>query len=286
MTVGPAPRWRPLLGIGLVLLVAVCVPAAARWHGFRVAGTAVVARTVVVPAVGECVVALSGPTPPLLPLVFGISAAVVDEPAAIFADCAGPHVGEVVAFRRVALDGGAGPGPDGRWCTEVAVGYREHLRWQVAAVAAGVWTPVAAHRFVVVVGGEASDDWAACVVLAPGLERYRGSYLRSLADTAAPAPFGSCWTGAGPGRRVSCEKPHDQQVFGVLTPGARPTSTSCRALVQRLTAMSDPTAGGRLEVRVTDPGVVATCRVRVVGPRWLTATLLGLGDAPLPLRTG
>jgi hypothetical protein len=281
---------RRLLGVGLVLLVAVVVPAAARWDGLRTAGSAVVARTVVVPGVGDCVAALTGLTPPLQPLVFGISAAVVDERAVIFAPCVGAHVGEVVASRRDAdgVDGGAEEraGAAARWCTDVAVGYREHLRWRVAAVASGVWSPVVAHRFVAVVSGSGADRWAVCAVLAPGLERYRGSYVRSMADLPAPAPFGSCRSGEVPDRRVSCQVPHGQQVFGAALPGATPSMDSCRALVGQLTAMSDPTGDGRLEVGVADLGSAATCRVRVLGPQRLTGTLLGLGDRPLPVGSG
>lgn len=281
----PTPG-RRLVGVGIVLVVALCVPAAARWNGLPVSGSAVVARTVVVPGVGDCVAALTGPTPPLQPLVFGISAAVVDDGSVVFSTCVGTHVGEVVAFRRDGAGAGTRAGMAGKWCTDVAASYREHLRWQVAAVAAGVWSPVMVQRFVAVIGASGSDRWAVCAVLAPGLERYRGSYLGSMADAAAPPPFGSCRSGEVPDRRVSCETPHGQQVFGTLLPGATPTMDSCRGLVGRLSAMTDPTGGGRLEVGVADLGGAATCRVRVVGPQRLTGTLLGLGDGPLPLIAG
>jgi hypothetical protein len=279
-----------LLGVGLVLLVAVVLPAAARWDGLPTAGSAVLARPVAAPGVGDCVASLTGPTPPLVPLVFGIGAAAVDEPAVIFAPCAGAHVGEVVASRRDTVGAGRGDGgraaAAARWCTDVAVGYREHLRWRVAAVASGVWSPVVAHRFLAGVSGSDADPWAVCAVLAPGLEWYRGSYVRSMADLPAPAPFGLCRSGDVPDRRVSCLVPHGQQVFGTVLPGATPTTDSCRALVEQLTAMSDPTAGGRLEVGVADPGSTASCRVRVLGPQQLAGTLLGLGDGPLPVGSG
>jgi len=275
---------RRLIGIGLVLLVALGVPAAARWNGLYIAGSAVVARTVVVPGVGDCVAALNGPTPPLLPLVFGISAAVVDEGAVVFSTCVGTHVGEVVAFRREIS--GPRSSAAGRWCTDVAASYREHQRWQVSSVAAGVWSPAVVQRFVAVPSAPDPNGWAVCAVLAPGFERYRGSYLRSTAGTAAPTPFGSCRSGEVPDRRVSCDAPHGQQVFGTLLAGATPSMASCRALVGRLTSMTDPTGGGRLEVGLADLGSAATCRVRVVGPQRLAGTLLGLGDGPLPLGAG
>lgn len=288
MTADRGSSARRLLGIGLVLLVALGLPAAARWNGLHIAGSAVVARTVGVPGVGDCVAALDGPTPPLMPLVFGISAAVVDEGAVVFSTCVGAHVGEVVAFRRdlSGPDAGARASAAGQWCTDVAATYREHLRWQVASVAAGVWSPAVVQRFVAVPSAPGPDGWSVCAVLAPGLERYQGSYQRSMADSAAPTPFGSCRSGQRPDRRVSCGAAHGEQVFGTLLAGATPTLDSCRALVGRLTSMTDPTGGGRLEVGLADPESAATCRVRVVGSQRLTGTLLGLGDGPLPLVAG
>ena len=288
MTTEQATSARRLLGVALVLIVALGLPSVVRWNNRPIVGAAVVARTVVVPGVGDCVGALTGPTPPLLPLVFGISAAVVDETATVFSTCVGTHVGEVVAFRREVPGASdhARSSAAGKWCTDVAAGYREHLRWQVAPVAAGVWSPAVVQRYLAVLSAPGPDRWAVCAVLAPGLEWYRGSYLRSMADAPAPAPFGSCRSGELPDRRVSCETPHGQQVFGTVMAGATPTMQSCRDLVARLTAMADPTGGGRLEVGLADLGSVATCRVRVVGPQRLTGTLLGLGDAPLPLGTG
>jgi len=281
------PAARRLLGAVLVLAVVLGVPIAGRRDGQRVVGTAVLARTVVVPAVGDCLAALTGPTPTLVPMVVEPSAAVVDGSSAMFAGCGGTHLGEVAALRRDP------PGPDqatrtsgaARWCTDVGVTYREHLRWQAAA-AGGEWTPAVVQRFLAVVSGPGADGWAVCVVLAPGLEPYRGSYLGSLADTAAPAPFGSCRSGDLPEQQVSCQLPHREQLLGTAPSGVTPTDAGCRALAARLTAMSDPTGSGRLAVGVVGTGAAATCRVRVAGPERLTATLLGLGDAPLPLTTG
>ena len=212
--------------------------------------------------------------------------AVVDESAVVFGRCAGTHAGEVAAFRRDApgTDPAARTGAAAAWCGEVAESYREHLRWQVSA-AAGAWAPVQVQRFLAVIGRPGTDGWAVCAVLAPGLEQYRGSYLDSMADRAAPAPFGFCRSAVAAHRRVSCGEPHDEQVFGTARAGSSPTPDSCRALVQRLTAMPDPTGDARLVVGVDGSGSGA-CRARVVGPQRLTATLLGLGDAPLPLGPG
>ena len=308
MTARPLTRSR-LLGAGLVLAVALSVPIASRRDGQRVAGSAVAARTVAVPAVGDCVAALTGPIvsgSPAAPTgevdtdvgggdgtsgadgaVGGTAAgaAVVDESAVLFGTCAGTHVGEVAAFRRDP----SGTHPAVRtaaavtWCDQVGLSYREHLRWQVAA--AGAWAPVDVQRFLAVVGTSAAGGWAVCAVLAPALEPYRGSYLDSMADRAAPAPFGDCRSAVAPGRRISCQAPHDVQVFGTARAGTAPTPDDCRTLVLRLTAMRDPTGDGRLAVEMVG-SVAATCRVRVIGPQLLTATLLGRGDAPLPLRPG
>jgi len=89
VTTEQATSARRLLGVALVLIVALGLPSVVRWNNRPIAGAAVVARTVVVPGVGDCVGALTGPTPPLLPLVFGISAAVVDEAAVVFSTCVG-----------------------------------------------------------------------------------------------------------------------------------------------------------------------------------------------------
>ncbi len=280
---------RRLLGVVLVLLVVLGTLVVARWDGRRILGTAAIGRPAGPPTVGDCVAALVGPTPPLFPLVFGPRGR------------GGRTVGGVLRLRRRARRRGGGVPPDcasatgiagatsdGQWCTQVAVGYREHLRWQVRAVTGGVWTPVVAHRFVAIlgepVGGTDAGRWAACAVLAPGLEHYRGSYLRSMADTAAPAPFGFCRSGAIPDRRVSCQSPHGEQVFGTAASGAAPALDTCRDLVGRVTGMTDVTGGGRLRVSVAGDGTTVTCRVGVVGPIELTATLTGIGDGPLPLQ--
>lgn len=306
---GRPPDRRRLLGAGLVLAVVLSVPIAARRDGRPIAGTAVTARTVVVPAVGDCVAALTGPSAPGGPADPGTATeggvddgsglasagadddvTVVDGSAVVFGRCAGTHVGEVAAFRRDPAGTDPAGHPPGRtraaatWCGEVARSYREHLRWQVAA-AAGAWAPVEVQRFLAVVGPPAAGGWVVCAVLAPGLELYRGSYLDSLADRAAPAPFGFCRSAGAPDRRVSCQDAHDEQVFGIARAGTTPTPDSCRALVERLTAMRDPTGDGRLAVGVDGSGSGA-CRVRVIGSQQLTATLLGRGDAPLPLRPG
>ncbi len=299
---------RRVVGTGLVLAVLLAVLVGARWDGLRVAGSASVAPWTGPPAVGDCVAAFTAPSPPLFPLVFGLSAATVGADAAIFADCAGSHVGEVAAFRRIDSVGGAAAhdgsdrASDAQWCTEVAVGYREHLRWQVQAVTAGQWDPVVAHRFVAILGGPGSEPdgsrWAVCAVLAPGLERYHGSYLDSMADAAAPAPFGYCRSGGTPDRRLSCQMPHREQVFGTSVGRWSAAGNSCRELVQQATGMADVTAGGRLRVvvigrdgtagdRAAGDGAAgdgaAACVSAVVGSAALTGTMLGIGDAPLPV---
>lgn len=285
-----APRIdrRRLMGAGLVLAVVLSVPIVARRDGQRIAGTPATVRTVAVPAVGDCVAALTGPAAPDAPAAVGDGGpgvVAIDESAVVFGRCAGTHAGEVAAFRRdpPGLDPGARTAAAVGWCGGVAESYREHLRWQVSA-ATGAWAPVEVQRFLAVVGGSAPGGWAVCAVVAPAVEPYRGSYLDSMADRPAPAPFGLCRS-TGSDQRVSCRDPHDEQVFAVARAGTTPTPDGCRDLVGRLTAMPDPTADGRLAVGVDGAGDGA-CRVRVVGPQRLTATLLGRGDAPLPLAPG
>lgn len=272
----------------MVLAVVVAVLVSARWEGVRVPGSGISIRTIGVPAAGDCIAALTGPTPPLLPLVFGAGAEVIGDRSVVFSGCAAAHVGEVVAFRRFGPAGDDDTGSDAQWCTQVAIGYGLRPRWQAGVVtAAQPWRPVLAYRFAAILSGADADAqgrrWAACAVLAPGLESYQGSFL-SLADSAAPAPFGFCRTGELSDQRVSCDTPHGEQVFATAVSNVGQRQDGCLALVQQATEMSDVTGGGRLQLSIAGPGPLPSCRIRVVGPAQLTGTLIGIGDAPLPLR--
>lgn len=320
---------------GLLLLVVAVVGSLliARLGGTRVAGTAIARPDLGAPAVGECLVTIIGP--PAMPLVAPVppspvSIASVGETSVRFADCAAAHVGEVVAYRAVpaadsaeAADVGSGPTvaptppssavdssalvataaasavSDGEWCQGVAADYREH---SVARFRDGVdaaWVPSTGQRFAVILSAPTPDPgaprWAACAFLSPGLEPYLGSYVRSLANLPAPAPFGMCRSSED--SWVSCAAPHRVQEFGTA---ARIDSSSpealagCRSLIEQMTRMKDVTAGGGLRVEIaggkggagpgaTRSAAVASCRLVVVADEYLVGTLVGIGDRPLPL---
>ncbi len=333
----------------MALLVATLVVAvlAARASGVRIAGTAITAPGVGAPAVGECLVALDlspgaavltdgarsdlgGRSVPVIPGIDSNSATGsgtsgsgwLEEAAVRFGSCDGEHLGEVAAYRRMA------PGPDlsadrtadMQWCASVAGDYQAHAQYQVQATVGPDWAPVTGAQFTAVLSTPRPDlrefRWAACLVVAPRTESYRGSYLRSLAIGPAPAPFGVCAGGAGTGGAVtggpatggpatggavtggaesggvvSCLTPHLAQDFGAVDVAPDATATSvdnCRGLVGILTGLDDPTAGGLFSVQVVDvsgPGELAgrRCRLTILGEGRLTASLLGIGGQPLPV---
>ena len=184
---------RRLVGTCLVLMAVLTVLFAARRDGVRVTGQGTAIPSVADPRAGDCVAALIGPAQPLLPLVFGIGPGMVGERSVLFSGCAEPHIGEVVAYRRITPSerDTAKLDSDGLWCSGIAAGYSKYWRFLVRGSARG-WSPVAPFRFLAILSSPGADAvgrrWAACAVLAPGLERYQGSYVASLAHVGTPAP--------------------------------------------------------------------------------------------------
>ena len=310
----------------LVLAAAlVCSLLVARIGGLRVAGTAIAPPGLSAPAVGDCLVTLTGPlatdaiagkSPPQTDL------GAVRETSVTFADCAGRHVGEVIAYRRMPsqLDPQATPSvqqppigpitgstppdpvtPDGQWCDQVAADYRAHEVSRFQAGAGHGWAPATGQRFLTVLSRPNADPaeprWAACILLAPDLEVYTGSYLQSLAGAVTPSPFGLCRSGGVPDGWVSCDAPHQVQEFGSGTGQpmtARDAVDSCRALAQQMTGLQDVSAGGVLRGVVIggdggaagasgQPATAWSCRLEMVGDARLVGTLLGIANRPLPL---
>jgi hypothetical protein len=155
----------------------------------------------------------------------------------------------------------------------------------------------------------AESPWAACAVVSPELEAYRGSYLASFAQGPSPAPFGLCRPNDAD-RWVSCVAPHRTQVFGTVTgqrASAAADSASCRGLIAGMTGMADISAAGALRLDVdgeappaggkslggaadgsvnpvtAGPTGDASCRLSVVGDGELVGTLIGIGQGRLPL---
>ena len=300
---------RRAAGVALLVVALLAVVVVARIGGTRVAGRAIAPPGLSAPTVGDCVAGFADPAhaaptaetsqvpttsaspsaPRPLPDV-----GVVDEAGVTFSGCAGGHLGEVIAYRRMAQQwqADADRSADIDWCRSVAGDYRAHLQWRVSDAAGGLWSPSTGQRFTAVLSAPFVDPqeprWSACLVLPPAGEKYAGSYVRSLAFGPAPAPFGRCFTDAPAELPASCAEPHTGQEFGISSgppATARAGVASCRELIGAMTGMSDPTGGGSLRTEVV--GSTATgsssCRLAAVGNRRLTGTLIGIGDAPVPL---
>jgi hypothetical protein len=304
---------RRALGFAVLCVALLCSVLITKAGGIRVAGIPALPPGLDAPKVGDCLGSVSaamsaGSAAPSA----AVSIDVIGETAVTFADCAGQHLGEVVAFRRTpantdaADSGSATGGSDGEWCQRVALDYRSYSMYRLRDDAIGSWVPSTGQRFVAILSTPSSDPaespWAACGVVSPELEAYRGSYLASFAQGPSPAPFGLCRPDDHADRWVSCVTPHRTQVFGTVTGQAASTaanSSSCRGLIVGMTGMTDISAGGALRLIVaeetppaggTSPdGAVngsvgdASCRLSVVGDGELVGTLIGIGQGRLPL---
>lgn len=279
---------------GVVVLVAVIIAAIvgppALGFGPRVAGTAERGPIAGPPAPGDCLT--SPPVPAGSPIDGRIAIA-----AARTGDCGdGPHVGEIVSVTDISTAvPTAGPNdapvPDPNSC---GVPVRSYLSWT-----AEPWNPVLLGA-VTLLGPDAvqfadGQRWIACAVTT-GADPYPGS-VRDGFGRAADL-YGECRDSRrGARSRVSCAVGHDVEVIGTAVIGADDQAglaASCAQLISARSGMADPTAGGRLEVRVSpdDPNTVPPdvsaggqamiCSVRVVGDGLLVASLVGVGDRPLP----
>jgi hypothetical protein len=303
---------RRFAGAGLLVLALLGLLVITGLQGVRVAGTAVAPPGLSAPAVGDCLMQLrdtaaAGPAAgrPSAQTVGGVS-----EDAVSFAGCGSSgHLGEVVGYQQHPRQS-ATTDIDISWCQRVSDDYRAHQVYRFEDAAGGLWEPSTGQRFLTVLSRPNADQreprWAACVVIAPNVESYTGSFLRSLADAPAPAPFGLCLAGITAQRWVSCEVPHRTQEFGTGTGepmDARAAVAACRALIARMTGLPDISAGGLLLVEVVggSPAGSATgagesdratgglagpgsCRLSILGERQLAGTLVGIGAGTLPIR--
>ena len=255
---------RRLVGAALVAVALLAALVGARWSGIRVAGSPYAPVRLTAPGVGDCIGQVTGAAAEGRPVTsFTVGSAGVTDVR--FADCSLPHVGEVVAFRSLTAQAAASTAPvmsDGEWCREVASGYRSHVAFRVRDVSgAGVWTPATGQRFLTVLSApsrfEPSVRWAACAIIAPGIQEYQGSYVLSLADRPTPAPFGVCRQSDENPLPISCLEPHQIQDFATaMVRGQVPASlaAACAELIARMTGLPDPTAGGGLRVAVVPAG--------------------------------
>ena len=302
-------RWA---GVALLVVTVSAALVIGSLDGARVAGTATMTRGVTAPAVGDCLVSLSDTSVaagavgrPASQPVTGVS-----EDRVRFGVCSSTsRIGEVVGYQRYPRQS-SNIEADIAWCQRISDDHRTLENDRYREVVAGLWKPSTGRRFLMLHSRPHADpwepSWAACVLVAPNVEQYSGSSVRSLAEAPAPAPFGLCLAGTANERWVSCADRHRTQEFGEGT-GApmtvREAVHSCRSLVARMTGMPDITAGGRLLLEVvggsadgaggeTADGTLnprhsstgsASCRLSMIGEARLVASLIGVGDDALPI---
>ena len=296
----------------VVLAIALTVPALA---GIRIAGNPVAIDISPVPTVGDCLRRLeSDPataapvagTDPVTPL--------------LTVQCTLPHDAQVISltqdpdkFPVVQRNGGARyPNLDA--CGDAAypfLGVRAPSDAGDRSELLGPWMPASMGSFLFLspdpLQHRVGQHWLACLLVSPqGL--VTGSSAGVFAATARSNPLALCHPGADVllDIAISCLRPHAMELLGWRVAdesvgGQRPLDESCRELARRMTGMTDPSAGGELQVAaivthydvngVLQPGFGpgphselnrAACTVSRTGSRLLDGTLTGLGDAPVP----
>jgi hypothetical protein len=150
----------------------------------------------------------------------------------------------------------------------------------------------------------AGQHWAACVI---ALNQDQTSQARGFAEPIShwrqsrqlAEAVGQCMLATSSGGGTDCSVTHAVEDFGYATgPFTPDLATSCRKLVDDLTGMADPTAGGRLTVEVlsydingaqvtttaqrTQKDTNQVCTVNGGGRSFLKGTLLALDGRPVP----
>ena len=321
-------RWPGLLVLLVVLLVAVMVPNVV---GKPVAGRPQAERVAGPPAIGDCLTL----EPEVVSRGRGSAEVVPRSPQPCNAD----HYAEVVAVIHGVP--AAGQGASGRATADQGATVTDDRNrvacsdavWRYLGVPVGAdhvpvldtyWSPVAfadARSFGPLPRQRSSGQtWVACVLHLADTSgwpiSYVGSSRNGYAAGTVPTAFALCLysRNLNSGAAGTCGAPHPMEVFAA-TSTAKPglsqqlLDVSCRRIVDRLTKMPDPTAGGRLEVRaltIHDPakavpvtaGVTRTptpglgtaedqsgfaaCVVVAPGSGQLSGSLLGLATKPVP----
>lgn len=162
----------------------------------------------------------------------------------------------------------------------------------------------------------AGQKWTACLVTLrppssisgdpdpdPEQPRYKSTIRNAMHTGEQRDQLSSCsaaadWNGDPD---ISCQQPHAQELLAFGDIGDQPVArvqleTTCQQVVRQLTAMSDPTADGKLAIQTHVQGTTGTaittiqvpahaslaCRVVTVGNRKLRGSLLALGESPVP----
>lgn len=274
----------------MLLVAAVAVVVVPTVYHPGVAGRAAAAPLPGPPAVGSCLL-LQDAVPALV-------------------DCAEPHDVEVTA----GVDADA-TSPTSAQCQARAADY-------VAPIQVGDWEVPLAYDVGVLPAppGErlGARGWQACTIRPSTHERFTGSVRGMTLATYRGVLFGSCSDSyAGPVLR--CDSPHETELLGMadivyadpqlnvsepysgFDPSASPLPDSvtadltgrCTTLAAELTAVTDPTYGGQLEIRMSVRGVYPLDRLdtvqiylacMAVAPtdRPLSGSVIGLGMQPLP----
>ncbi|GGM08123.1 hypothetical protein [Nakamurella endophytica] len=273
---------------GLLLLVAVAgMVAVAAWIRPPISGSPAAEPVPAPPAVGDCLLvdpadAVGPPTGP----------------------CTQRHLGEVVAVQpRAAV------GPELSVCsTPGAVTY---LGLQPDGTLDGTWSPATfvADRQIGPSRRQraAGQQWTACV-LVPALPAadttYTGTARGAFAGGRLPQVYAVCAGTVLGERPMPCGRAHTVEVIGstwVTGPVDRARlARGCADLVRRVTGLADPTAAGALTLSsevvgwssdgMTGDPADESVRARSTGTalcavhasRELRATLVGIGDRPLP----
>ena len=312
---GPANRrWTGLSVLAVALLLVAVAPAVFR---APIAGSAAIGPIPGPPVVGDCLRQPIGPAEqaPDGDLTF---------PPVRTGPCTGHRFGEVVAVvasPKVAppivspIDGSVAD-PNTTACDDDVARYLGMSSAAAAPQRTGVfWAvlPAAVHSLRIKPSALQQlfgQRWVACVeYLDPEDDEQNrpGDYLRTARGTfdsgSPPAAFSTCLStlDATSVDIGDCYQAHPAELFALAFGSAAISRsklmTTCTALVSRYTAMSDPTAGGRLAVEVVagdtgkpvPDGVVdissngADCIVRPTADRVLTGPLMSLGAGPVPL---
>jgi hypothetical protein len=155
--------------------------------------------------------------------------------------------------------------------------------------------------------------WAACVLTSPTVQPYVGSLRRNVGQPPDwPNEFGNCIRSREDFSQVPCGQRHRVEMLG-YAPGSAASDTAlytghtaeftvgCVDLARVLTGAADPTFGGKLHILAEPVGFLQvpvdpsagsrpqtfveppSCFAQVTGEQLLTGTVVGLGDADLPL---
>ena len=155
--------------------------------------------------------------------------------------------------------------------------------------------------------------WAACVLTSPTVQPYVGSLRRQAGQPPDwPNEFGNCILSREDFSQVPCGQPHQVEMLGfpsastdadmaLFAGHAAEFTAGCLDVGRALTGAADPTFGGKVHILAEPVGFVQipvdpaagdgpttfieppSCFAQVAGDRLLTGTVVGLGDAALPL---